>query len=295
MLDAVEALLREAAEAAILPRFRRLAAGDVDEKAPGEWVTAADREAERLLSAGLTALLPGAVVVGEEAAAAAPGLLARLEDAGPVWLVDPLDGTANFVAGRGSFAVMVALLRGGAPVAAWMLDPLTGICATAEAGGGAFLSGARLRASADCPPPAALRGAVLTRFLPPALRAAVARRAPALGAVLPGSGCAGREYPAVVGGAQHFVLYWRTLPWDHAPGVLFAHEAGAAARRLDGRAYRAADGRPGLLVAQNDAVWRRVRATLLADRPSAAGQSTPPPLVRGEPGGGAGEETDCRV
>ena len=115
----------------------------------------------------------------------------------------------------------------GAPVAAWMLDPLTGICATAEAGAGAFLGGARLRAGAGCPPPAALRGAVLTRFLPPDLRAAVARRAPAVGAVLPGFACAGREYPAVVAGEQHFALFWRTLAWDHAPGVLFAQEAGA--------------------------------------------------------------------
>jgi len=167
--------------------------------------------------------------------------------------------------------VMVALLRGGAPVAAWMLDPLTGICATAEAGGGAFLGGARLRAGAGCPPPAALRGAVLTRFLPPDLRAAVARRAPAIGAVLPGVACAGREYPAVVAGEQHFALFWRTLPWDHAPGVLFAQEAGAAARRLDGGPYRVTDRRLGLLVARNDAVWRQVRATLLADLPLVAG------------------------
>ena len=271
MIDAVETLLREAAAMAILPRYRRLAAGDLEEKAPGEWVTAADRAAEHLLSTGLAALLPGSGVVGEEAVAAEPALLARLAGPGPVWLVDPLDGTANFVAGRGPFAVMVALLRGGVPIAAWMLDPLTGICATAEAGAGAFLDGVRLRVDADCPPLAALRGAVLTRFLPPDLRAAVARRAPAIGAVLPGVACAGREYPAVVAGEQHFALFWRTLPWDHAPGVLFAQEAGAAARRLDGGPYRVTDRRLGLLVARNDAVWRQVRATLLADLPLVAG------------------------
>jgi fructose-1,6-bisphosphatase/inositol monophosphatase family enzyme len=267
VIEDVEDLIRAAAATAILPRFRRLAAADVAEKAPDEWVTAADLEAERLLAVGLTALLPGSAVVGEEAVAADPALLGHVGDAGAVWLVDPLDGTRNFAAGRGPFAVMVALLRGGTACAAWLLDPLTGTCATAEAGSGAFLGGVRVRTGTDCPPPAALSGAVFTRFLPPDLRARVEPRTAALGQILPGSGCAGHEYPAVAGGAQHFALFWRTLPWDHAPGVLFAQEAGAVARRLDGSTYVATDGRPGLLLAQNEAVWRQVHAALLTEPP----------------------------
>lgn len=267
MIDKVEALMREAAAAAILPSFRHLAAADVEEKTPGEWVTVADRAAERLLADGLTALLPGSSVVGEEAVAADEAILARLGEDGPVWLVDPLDGTVNFAAGRGPFAVMVALLRGGCTCASWMLDPLSGVAAVAESGSGAFLGGARMVASAEWPELSSLQGAVLTRFLPPALHAAIERRAMAIGAILPGFICAGREYPAVVTGERHFALFWRVLPWDHAPGVLFAREAGAAARRLDGSPYRATDRRPGLLVAQNDAVWHQIRTTLLADLP----------------------------
>jgi fructose-1,6-bisphosphatase/inositol monophosphatase family enzyme len=266
MNDKVETLMREAAARAILPRFRRLQHYEIEEKTPGEVVTAADREAERILSDGLLALLPGSAVVGEEAASADPALIARLAD-DAIWLVDPLDGTANFAAGREPFAVMVALVRKGATVASWMLDPVSGVVCHAERGAGASVAGHRAKAPSACPPLGALRGAVLKRFLPPDVRAAIERRSAASGAVLPGLLCAGHEYPAVVAGEQHFALFWRTLPWDHAPGALFAEEAGAMARRLDGSAYAAGDRRPGLLVAQNRETWQLVRETVLADLP----------------------------
>lgn len=269
-MDRVEALIREAAAEAILPRFRRLAAADLTEKTPGEWVTAADHAAEAIITAGLRALLPGSLVVGEEAAAADPGLLARLGEAGPTWLVDPLDGTANFAAGRAPFGVMVALLRAGATVAAWILDPLTGIAARAEAGSGAWLAGERLRMTADAPPLAHLRGRVLTRFLPQPLRAEVERRAAGVGTVVPGFACAAREYTAIARGEADFTLFWRTMPWDHAPGALFIEEAGGRARHLDGGDYSPTDLRPGLLIARNAAIWAAVQAALFPEpRPPA--------------------------
>jgi fructose-1,6-bisphosphatase/inositol monophosphatase family enzyme len=265
MIDKVEALLREAAARAILPRFRALETHEVEEKAPGELVTAADREAEQIIEAGLKVLRPEALVVGEEAVAADPALLAKILGAAEVWLIDPLDGTAHFAAGRAPFAVMVALVRAGETVAAWMFDPLADTMHVAERGAGAFIDGRRMHATPDCPPLAAMRGAILRRFLKPEVRARLEPKERLLAAVLPGFMCAGREYPAVVAGEQHFALFQRMLPWDHAPGVLFVEEAGGRARRLDGSAYVPGDLRPGLLVAQNPAVWRLVRETVLAD------------------------------
>jgi fructose-1,6-bisphosphatase/inositol monophosphatase family enzyme len=263
MIDKVEALLREAAARAILPRFQALQRHEVEEKAPGEVVTAADREAEQLIAAGLKDLRPGARIVGEEAASADPALLPHLSEADEVWFIDPLDGTANFAAGRMPFAVMVALVRRRETVLSWMLDPVGGTMRIAERGSGAFANGTRIRAAGDCPPLATMRGAILKRFLSPQDCARLAPRERLLREVLPGFMCAGREYPAVVSGEQHFALFQRLLPWDHAPGVLFSEEAGARARRLDGSAYVPGDLRPGLLVAQNPAVWRLLRETLL--------------------------------
>jgi fructose-1,6-bisphosphatase/inositol monophosphatase family enzyme len=265
MIDKVEALLREAARRAILPRFQRLQRHEVEEKSPGELVTAADREAEHIIAAGLKALSPAALIVGEEAAAADPGLLSQVLGADEVWVIDPLDGTAHFAAGRALFAVMVALVRKGEIVLSCIFEPVTGTMRVAERGAGAFADGRRVRAADDCPPPAAIRGAILKRFISPADRAKIEPREGMIGAVLPGLMCAGREYPAVVAGEQHFALFQRMLPWDHAPGVLFAEEAGAKARWLDGSAYVPGDMRAGLLVAQNAAVWRCVRETVLGD------------------------------
>ena len=265
MIDKVEALLREAAARAILPRFRHLQHHEIEEKSPGELVTAADRDAEQIIAAGLKALRPGALVVGEEAVALDGSVMTRLLGEDEVWLIDPLDGTAHFAAGREPFAVMVALVHRRETVLSWMLDPVADAMRVAERGAGAFANGERVRATGDCPPRESLRGAILKRFMPPEDRAKIAPRESIIAEVLPGFMCAGREYPAVVAGEQHFALFQRMLPWDHAPGALFAEEAGAVARRLDGTAYVPGDQRRGLLVAQNAAVWRLVRETVLAD------------------------------
>ena len=92
----------------------------------GNWVTVADRAAESFLAPRLAALLPGSVVIGEEMASADAGLLRHLQSDGNARLLDPLDGTANFAAGTGPFAMMAALIRHGQAVASWMPDPLSG-------------------------------------------------------------------------------------------------------------------------------------------------------------------------
>ncbi|WP_346198525.1 inositol monophosphatase family protein, partial [Couchioplanes caeruleus] len=86
MIDRVTELVREVARTIVLPRWRRLTDSEIEEKSPGDLVTVADQESERALTAGLTALLPGSSVVGEEAVAADPSVLERLDDGGPVWL-----------------------------------------------------------------------------------------------------------------------------------------------------------------------------------------------------------------
>jgi len=169
MIERVAQLMRQTAAQAILPRFRALHASEIEEKSPGEQVTAADREAETLLTAGLMALLPGSAVLGEEAASAQPDTVQRLSGKADLWIVDPLDGTSNFVEGKPIFSVMVALMHRGETVASWMLDPLTDVLAVAQKDGGAWLGGQRITTPRAVPEDRDLRGAVLTRFLPPEL------------------------------------------------------------------------------------------------------------------------------
>src|SRR5215469_17180200 len=118
LMEAVADLLLSAAQEIVLPVFGR-AEAQPKLKSPGEWVTTADRDAEAMLGPALAALVPGSVVVGEEAASANPGLLSCLRGADDVWLLDPVDGTGNFAAGRQPFAVLAArepTTRRSAPV-----------------------------------------------------------------------------------------------------------------------------------------------------------------------------------
>jgi fructose-1,6-bisphosphatase/inositol monophosphatase family enzyme len=267
VIDKVEALLREVAAAVVLPRFRQLTAEEIHQKAPGDLVTVADREAEAWLSRALTQLLPGSRVVGEEATTVDMSLLSVVGQPGSVWLVDPVDGTSNFAAGREPFALMVALVRDSATVAAWILNPVNGVSAVAERGSGAYVDGVRVTVPMGARPPGELRGAVPAHYLPDGVRRSLDVSRGTVGTMLPGRNCAGYEYPAIVLDEQQFTFFWRTLPWDHAPGVLFVEEAGGVAWRLDGTPYLPADSRSGLLIAQSQAIWDTVRTTLLADVP----------------------------
>ncbi|MEQ4301751.1 inositol monophosphatase family protein [Plantactinospora sp. B6F1] len=264
LVEQVGALLRRAAAEAILPMFRHLAESDVSEKAPGEVVTVADHRAEEIIAAGLRRLRPESEVVGEEGVAADPAVLDLLAGPAEAWLVDPLDGTANFAAGRQPFAVMAALRRGGRTEAAWILDPMADRLLVARAGEGAYLDGNAVRTTGESIPARSLRGVVASRFLPVELRERVTEGAGRIGTVLPGQHCAGQEYADIVDNRQQFAIFWRTLPWDHAPGALLVEAAGGVVRRLDGSPYDPVDGRAGLLVAANESVWDTVHAALLA-------------------------------
>jgi fructose-1,6-bisphosphatase/inositol monophosphatase family enzyme len=267
-------VLREAAAAAILPRFQRLKAGEVREKSSNEIVTIADEEAEQIIANGLCIILPGSVVVGEEAASKSPHLLERVDAGDIVWLVDPLDGTKNFAEGKPEFAVMVALLEGGVALAAWILDPITNMLATAERGRGTYFEGVQTKPVERAVSVNSLRGIVATRFLPSDLSAYVTTRFDNFAEVTTGIPCAGHVYPDIIYGAIDFALFWRTLPWDHAPGALLVEEAGGRVSRLDGSVYRPGDGKNGLLVARSDAVWNAVSKILLQDAPHVLQQVT---------------------
>lgn len=270
MIDKVSSMLRQVASSTIMPRFQSLTLSEIEEKAPGDIVTIADREAEVIITPLLLALRPGSRVVGEEAAALRPSLLSNLNE-GSIWLVDPLDGTANFAAGRTPFALMIALLSNGETIAAWMLDPIADTLAVAERGSGAWLAGERVYTKDGSPGASALRGAVFTRFMPPKVKDAIAPRLTMIGEALPGHMCCGAEYPAIATGEEDFALFWRTHPWDHAPGALFLTEAGGHVARPNGSEYRAGSEQGGLLAARCREVWNDAQAALITPRPEEGG------------------------
>ncbi len=259
-------LMRQAAEAEILPRFRQLAAGAVRMKTgPLDLVTDADEAAERVITAGIGRLFPGAVVVGEEATAADPGLLRRIADADLAFVVDPVDGTANFAAGLPLFGVMLAAMVRGEIVASVIHDPIGGDGALALRGEGAWMeqpSGARADLRVAAPAPLArMTGAINWRYLPEPERGRMLAALPRFATTWDYRNAA-HEYRLLAQGFAHVALFARMMPWDHAPGCLIHREAGGYSARLDGSPYTPTETRGGIILAPDRESWEVVRGLM---------------------------------
>lgn len=266
-LAEIALLLRAAARTEILPRFGRLSASDVSVKSgPLDLVTVADVAAERMITSGLRHLFPGCVVVGEEATASDPGLLGAIADAPLCFVVDPIDGTANYAAGLPLFGCMAAAIERGRIVASIILDPMRDDVALALDGGGAWTEAAGrapipLRVAAAVPV-SAMSGGASWRYLEPGLpdvaRANLSRVASSFDLR-----CAAHQYRMLAAGHCHYMMFGRMMPWDHAPGWLLHREAGGYSARLDGTPYDPAETTGGLLCAPDPAAWTALRAALL--------------------------------
>lgn len=250
--DPVVTLMRAVGRDIVMPRYRNLTADQISEKAADDFVTIADRESEARLAEGLAAILPEAGIIGEEACAADPTILDRAGE-GLNWIIDPIDGTGNFAAGRPPFGIMVALADAGVTLAGWILDPLSGRMCHAMLGGGSHIDGERMsaRESGDPLPVAALA----VYFMTPQERADIEQRSAGRFALVDIPRCAAEQYPRLVLGQNDVSVFARTLPWDHAAGCLFLNEAGGRCERLDGSPYRVGDLRRGLLGTSSPRLW----------------------------------------
>ncbi|MFE9772013.1 inositol monophosphatase family protein [Streptomyces sp. NPDC005931] len=261
----VEESVRTAAAQEIMPRWRRLAAHEVDRKTgPHDLVTDADRKAELYLTEALVTLLPGSVVVGEEAVHANPVSYEAIRGGAPVWIVDPVDGTRQFVHGETGFCTLVALARHGVVHASWTYAPARDQLATAVRGEGAHLDGTRLFAGVP-EPGRDLR--VATSH--PDYTTEEQKRA-LLGLWTPGvapraCGSAGLEYLAIARGESDATAFSWEAAWDHAAGLLLVEEAGGTHLTVAGEPFRITGGNTLPFTAARDAATARRVAGLLSD------------------------------
>lgn len=247
--DEILELLREVAANVITPRFRALTAGEIDEKTPGDYVTIADREAEVAIAARLRSAYPEALVVGEEASFAAPASMAALPSAEQAFVIDPVDGTRNFVRGNPDHAVMVAELAVGEVVRGWIFQPEYDAAFVTERGAGVTRNGETLRAVPRTGRPRVESSS--RRDL-----GDLARRAD--WHVGHTSFCCGVDYPRLLTGDVDALVYRNPKPWDHAAGALMMKELGGVPRLLDGSTYAPGQPHGVLLAAASEDVWRAV-------------------------------------
>jgi len=261
-VDHVAEILRDVAATIVVPRFRTLAPDEIRAKsAPDDLVTVADVASEAALTARLSDLVPGSLVVGEEAASADSAVFDRLRgDDRLVWIIDPIDGTHNFAHGDPEFGLMVAASRAGTTVAAWILAPMDGRMAIAVKGGGATINGEPVRPER----PERLGdvvGAVSRRYCSDASRDQIETRSAAFKEARV-TRCAAHDYLRILEGRSHIGYYNRVMPWDHAAGSLLVVEAGGHSAFVDGDVYSPRRREGGLLTASSIEVWTMARDQL---------------------------------
>jgi myo-inositol-1(or 4)-monophosphatase len=224
-------------------------------KGPANFVSSADRRAESILRTELGKARPGYGFHGEE------GGHHQGSDQTHTWLVDPLDGTSNFLHGIPHFAISIGLERSGTVVAGVIYNPVSDELFTAERGKGAFLNDQRLRVAAR----RRMADAIVACGLPHYGRGDLALGIKELAAVqdkvagLRRFGAAALDLACVAAG--RFDIYWeRNLsPWDMAAGLLMVREAGGFVTDLDGTDAMFAKGH---IVAGNETLHRELLTVL---------------------------------
>ncbi|HEX7750650.1 MAG TPA: inositol monophosphatase family protein [Bordetella sp.] len=263
-------VLAEVAQSVVMPRFRNLPPEAIRSKgSPHNLVTDADEEAERQIFARLARLHPGAVLIGEEASERNPALLNMLVDADLAFIVDPIDGTRNYVMGLPLFGMMIAACHRGEVIAGVIYDPVCRDAAIAVRGEGAWMAredGAMTQlAVAKAAPLQDMECMIDSKSLPKDLRDMANSRLSAF-ARNTSLHCAAHEYRMAASGHCHVLLYNKLHPWDHAAGWLLHQEAGGYSAHFDGSPYKPTHRDGGLLIAPDKASWEEVRKLLLVDR-----------------------------
>lgn len=215
---------------AAAPRVRSI---DWQAKSPTDFVSEVDIAAEEEILAIFQRELPEAVILAEESANTVSPERLR---AGLAVVIDPLDGTTNFLHGYPEYGVSIAVLREGEPVAGVVFDVPGDELFSATAGGGCWLAETPCRVSAIADPQRALIGTGFP-FKDPS---AIAPYQAQMSAVMAGvagvrrPGAASIDLASVACG--RFDAFWETIlsPWDFAAGMLLVREAGGLATDLVG-------------------------------------------------------------
>lgn len=220
----------------------------VSRKGPGDFVSAADRRAEDILRRELGRSRPSFGFLLEESGAVGA------EDAELRWIVDPLDGTSNFLHGLPHFAISIGLERRGELVAGVVYDPIKDELFAAEKGAGAYLNDRRLRVSSR----GDLASSMIATGIPVLDWAgreegymAQLDKVSAEVAGIRRFGTAALDFAYVAAGRYEGFWEYGLKPWDMAAGIVLVREAGGLVGRLDGEADLLA---PATLVAGNTAV-----------------------------------------
>lgn len=266
-LTRLRTIVAAAAEAEIVPRFRKIARENERVKSGYlDLVTDADEQAEWHMRDAVAKQFPDALFVGEESVARDKSLLAKIKDADLAIIIDPVDGTGNFAWGLPLFGVIAAVVEKGETVGGLIYDPLGKEWIGAMRGAGAWAMAAdgslRDLKVADPVPVAKMNGVCSWYLMDEPQRSQVVANLAKVTAAF-AYRCAAYEYRLIADGRCHFGFHWKLMPWDHAAGVLIHAEAGGYSACLDGTPYAPTKFSGGIMSAPDKVSWLALHAAFL--------------------------------
>jgi myo-inositol-1(or 4)-monophosphatase len=203
-------------------------------KAPGDFASALDASIESTLKARISVRYPDHRFLGEES-----GGNTDAEVDQPVWIVDPIDGSVNFVRGYPQYCVSIALVLNGEPIAACVADPCRGEIFSAAVGQGAFLNGQRIVVATTATFAHAIAATVFPKPDAPFMDSYMLRLNRVMRSVagVRRAGSMALELAYLAAGRAD-VFWERGMgPWDAAAGILLIREAGGEVFTLDGKPW----------------------------------------------------------
>ena len=232
MTDIDLAIEAARAGAAILLKYwERIGKEDADIKARNDWVSKADRESEKAIVSVLRERYPSDSILGEE------GGMSRTDgDSGRLWIIDPLDGTSNYLQHFPVWSISIGLKRGDEMIAAVIYEPLRDIFFTAERGGGAFRNGTKMSVSDQ----EQVEGAFLATGFPFRAQQYVATYCSIFQDVISAAkgvrraGSAALDLAYTAAGIFDGFFELHLAPWDVAAGSLLVTEAGGVVTDFSG-------------------------------------------------------------
>lgn len=261
----LEPILAEASDRFILPRYKALKNDEISSKSnPTDLVTLADIEAEIFFEKSLPKLIPGSIVIGEESVSRNEKSLDTLSDSNQtIWVVDPVDGTYNFVHGRENFGVMISLVHNGEAVGGWIYDILNRNMVFTMKGEGVYDADQQVKIHQPNEPanPSEMDIFLSPKFFPSSIRDDIKAKSKIFQKSAP-IGCAAHEYLQVLRGIRKACVYCRLKPWDHLPGTLMISEAGGYVCKWDDSPYTPQDVYGGLIATISEEYWTIIFETL---------------------------------
>ncbi len=253
--DSVLNLLLETSNKIILPKYKSLKDTDIKTKSnSNDLVTIADELAEQFLSNRLKKIIDNSLVIGEEAVFKDESILNKLNDNKPIWIIDPIDGTSNFVSGDDKFYIIIALVINNVTIMGWIHNPINSSTIWSSRGEGTWLDDNRLKIISKDKNLNNNKAAIYHKSLIDQKHKFDYIRY---------NGSAAHEYVSLVKNQIQISCFSRLLPWDHAAGILIHQEAGGYSALLDNSKYKPnCDRKNGILSAPNLEIWESVRSLM---------------------------------